>query len=101
MATIKEVMELLKTILKDNTLRRENVRKFCEMGWNIPGRFPDLQNQGIKDLIQDLVYELTYYEPNPEWRAEDDSFFDDERLEELIRKFLGRLSRRGIDVGEF
>lgn len=42
-------------------------------------------------ILLDLAYDLGYYEPNEKLRAEDPSFYGDERLREEVSSALIRL----------
>ena len=44
------------------------------------------------DIFGDLAYDLDFYEPDPVARAEDSSYYGDERLKEEIQMALEKLA---------
>ena len=54
---------------------------------------PSKEEYKIYNLLNDLALDLDYYEPNPEWRKEDPSFYGDDKLEEEIRTALEKIER--------
>ena len=49
----------------------------------------------VQEIIADLAYDLDYYEPNPDWRREDPSFYGPERAVKEIEAALSRLRAVG------
>jgi hypothetical protein len=44
-----------------------------------------------EEILGDLAYDLDFYEPDAVKRSEDESFYGDERLEEILSEALKRL----------
>jgi hypothetical protein len=63
------------------------VRRFQAMVWNShSGDFgPD------DEFLRELAYDLDFYEPDPEVRSEDWSYYDKVRLLQLVRDALQQL----------
>lgn len=78
----------LEQLLADSGQRLEHLRRFQEAVWGeeVADADPD-----VDDLLGELAYDLDFYEPDPRARAEDPSFFGDERLEREVRAALDRL----------
>lgn len=54
----------------------------------------EIRDARIIDILNDLAYDLTFYEPDPVKRAEDEVFYGDCRLEKEI---LGAIEKiRGL-----
>jgi hypothetical protein len=47
----------------------------------------------LLEVLRDLALDLEYYEPNPEYRKEDSSFYGNERLEQEIKKALQKIEK--------
>jgi hypothetical protein len=90
MATTEHLGALLREILVDTAMRKELVDRFQKLVLNGPAL--EATNEDV-EIFADLAYDLNFYEPVPEARGEDPSFYGDERLEEEIRSALGNLGR--------
>ena len=75
--------------------RADFVREFCQAVFNTP---PEIVSVAVDDILRELALDLDFYEPNPEWRLEDSSYYGQGRLEEEIRSGLARLKAAGVDV---
>lgn len=76
-------MEILYKILVDKRNRRELISKFQEMIWDA-----EVKN----DLLSQLAYDLDFYEPDKKLRIEDNSFYGDIELENLIEEVLQKIN---------
>jgi hypothetical protein len=61
------------------------VPKIQDMVWNSEISFP---SETAEEAAGDLAYDLDYYEPDPRVRAEDSSFFGEDRAVAEIRSAL-------------
>lgn len=83
MASIAEVVESLRDILRATGSEREElVSRVQKVILNDTDLVLDAEAEGI---LVDLAVNMDYYEPNPEWRRHDPSYFDDARLEEYVK----------------
>jgi hypothetical protein len=95
MAKLKDAIESLLQIVR-NGGDRENVRVATDAVCDLD----DVQDKKLQAYMHDLGYMLTDYEPNPDWRAQCESFFGDETLQIYVRKALNKLIRLGLlDAG--
>lgn len=85
--TINDIIKFLNSILldKNSETRRMLVIGFNNYMFNHNGI---IQNESIDDILIELAHDLEYYEPNPEYRSQDPSFYNDEKLEENIKQAL-------------
>ena len=51
----------------------------------------DLPESSEVEVLRDLAYDLDFYEPDVKLRAEDASFYGDDRIEDEIRAALKKL----------
>jgi hypothetical protein len=82
------LIRMLPEMLGDVTDRPNLIRRFQEVVWSTPA-FANEDTCGR--ILRDLAYDLDYYEPDPRKRAEDPSFYGEDRLEREIRGALERL----------
>jgi hypothetical protein len=85
MKTSQNLITLLKSILSNPSQRVELIKDFQQIVWSTPGSFAD---EGVWEIFGDLAHDLDFYEPNYEKRIEDPSFYDDQRLEEIVKKAI-------------
>lgn len=78
--------ELLIKILKDKENRQKLVYKFEDQFLN---------SKDKNEILYELYDELVYYVQNEEHRKEDQSYFGDEKLEELLLQALKDLEAAG------
>jgi hypothetical protein len=79
------------------------LRKMVENREELPERVPELQDMvwkeqlagssAIQEILRDLAYDLDFYEPDPHARAEDESYFGDERALAEIQEALEKVER--------
>jgi hypothetical protein len=76
-------MEILEKILNDRLNRKNLIKQFQEYVWH----HEVLQNK----TLSELAYDLDFYEPDAMLRAQDPSYYGDERLEVEIKTALQKL----------
>lgn len=76
-------MEILEKILLDKINRMKLINEFQELIWN---------ESSPNEILSELAYDLDFYEPDPELRKEDSSYYGDERLEEEIKSTLYKIN---------
>lgn len=52
-----------------------------------------IEEDEISEILSELAIDLDYYEPNPEWRREDYSYFGDEKLEWKIKEAISKIDK--------
>jgi len=83
---------MLKEALKDQHHRRNILSNFQREIWN----FNKVGQQSpIFEVFSDLAHDLDYYEPDPQIRQEDPSYYGDERLEKEISEALKKIEALG------
>lgn len=90
-AGFSRVQEILEAI-RDGSSDREDLILELERFVNAPEESAGLPERFLMELA-DLVVDLSYYEPNPVYRAEDRAYYGNEKLIELVTAFLKRLSK--------
>ena len=81
--SIKNLLHLIQN--EELPGRVNNIKTFQQLVWN--NEFIT-KNALVDDILLDLAYDLDFYEPNPDWRKEDISFYGEDRLVENIQKTL-------------
>ena len=92
---LNESINLLLDALNQPSRRSELIKQFQQLVWNIPKSITEV-NVWAWDTLQELAYDLDFYEPNAGLRSEDSSYFGDERVEEEIKSTLKKLKEGGI-----
>lgn len=86
-----EIEELLKSILEYPS-REKLIKDFQDEVWNDDS----IQDEVLNEILSELAYDLDFYEPNKEWRKEDQSYYGDDRLEEVIKKAIRKLQEQSL-----
>ena len=76
-------MEILQQILRDKSNRKQLIKEFQQQVWHNE----DLGNE----ILSELAYDLDFYEPDSALRAEDASYYGDDKLEQEIKSVLKKL----------
>lgn len=76
------MIELLKKIIEDKINRRQYIDEFQNIVWN---------DENSSELFADLALDLDYYEKDEKLRAQDPSYYGDERLEKEVNEVLEKL----------
>jgi hypothetical protein len=79
----------MQKIVRDRRALSEAIASFQQLVWKEPLR----GSSAVQEILRDLAYDLEYYEPDPRARAEDSSFYDDERAIAEIEEALARIER--------
>jgi hypothetical protein len=83
-----ELIELLQSILEaEHPNRIKLIKVFQYEVWNDES----IQNVDLNEILSELAYDLDFYEPNEEWRNESLSYYDDHRLEEVLKTAIQKL----------
>ena len=89
--TRSDMTALLLRILEQAEERDRRIGEFQQYVWHT--RETPLEfNEEEWGVIVDLAYDLDFYEPNPDWRREDTSYYGEERLIREIHESLAKLS---------
>lgn len=78
---------MLSTALSEPAQRQRIINEFQHIIWHSD----DLPNSWEVEILRDLAFDLDFYEPDAKRRAEDVSFYGDERLEDEINAALKKL----------
>jgi hypothetical protein len=95
MSTPEELVRLLLAALEEPANRLALVSRFQTIVWDSAVPFG---NEGVDEILHDLAVDLDYYEPNPEWRSEDPSFYGDARFKAEVGSALTKLAEQGVQV---
>ncbi|SCA62847.1 hypothetical protein SCG7109_AE_00160 [Chlamydiales bacterium SCGC AG-110-M15] len=82
---ILHFLSLLKNILKAPD-KKMLIKKFQDEIWE------HAQSNDVYERLSELAYDLDFYEPVPDLRKEDSSFFGDEQLKNEIEETMLFLS---------
>ena len=101
--SIADLISLLELALSSRKERVSAIKAFQDYVWNRD--MPVLGATGEQDeTLNELAHDLDFYEPNPDWRIEDYSFYGDQRLEieivEALRKLRESATASGHEAAE-
>jgi len=90
--SVLALVGLLRQCLKssDSAERRQLIRQFQRPIWDFAGVIGD---DTIDGILGDAAHDLDFYEPRPDWRSEDRSFYDDLELDQRLRAILRDLGQ--------
>jgi hypothetical protein len=86
------VIELLPTATTRPTKLPETINALETTVWNTEGWAAGL-SEASAEAPRDLAYDLDYYEADPDSRAEEPSYFGEERATGEIRSALARVTQ--------
>jgi hypothetical protein len=87
---MKELKILEDIILSESSERATLISEFQNLVWSERGKRYGT-NAEIDEILNNLAYDLDFYEPNATWRKESPSYYGDVRLEQEIRSALQKL----------
>jgi hypothetical protein len=93
---IDQMVGLLAKILNDPSSRKVSIAEFEEYLDNVEIRRAVPRN--VLDILGDLAHDLSFYVADPAMRAQDPSYFGDERLVKEVKLCLGLLSEAGVII---
>jgi hypothetical protein len=91
MTALTELETILRNALIPSPARKDIVTRFIRT-------IGSCADEGAEwEILRDLAWDLSYYEPDPRARAEDPSYYGEERLTTEIEEALHKLEclRRG------
>ena len=88
--SITDLVALLELALSSRKERVSAIKAFQDYVWDKSTLIPGATDAQW-DILDELAYDLDFYEPNPDYRIEDPSFYDDQRLEIEIGEALRKL----------
>lgn len=86
---IEKYKNKLMDIIKDDENNLIKIKEFQDEVWN-----DDLDEKF--EFLNDLAYNLDFFEPNENWRKEDKSFFGKDKLFVLIDSTLKKLDEKSL-----
>jgi hypothetical protein len=95
MTSLDAMLALLVRVLREPSTRKATVKQFQALVWESPRHTVAKE---VYDVLADLAYDLDYFEPDPVSRAQDTSYYGDQRLEQEIQAALRRLQELGVEV---
>ena len=95
MKTIINVIQRLNSALEaSHSDRVKIIKEFQDEIWNDE----NIQDEKLNMLLNEIAYDLDFYEPKEEWRNESSSYYGDDRFEQIIRHFMNELKNLGLDL---
>jgi hypothetical protein len=93
---INKILGLLTKILREPSSRKETVQEIERYYGGIS--FVDQRSirRDVLDILDELVYDLGFYVADPAMRAQDPSYYGDERLVKEVESALLLLSQVGV-----
>jgi hypothetical protein len=95
---IDKILGLLTKVLRESSSRKETVKEFKQYYHGIEVVVRRSIQHDVLDILDELVYDLGFYVADPAVRAQDPSYFGDERLLREVESTLRLLSQAGIIV---
>jgi hypothetical protein len=86
-ASVAQIVKSLEDALMPGCDLVSAIKTVQQVIWTTPG---DDEHEAWS-VLRDLAYDLDFFEPNPRIRAEDPSFFDEDRARSEIREALARV----------
>src|SRR4051794_19749950 len=96
MDTLEKMLGLLDKALRDPSSRKESVEEFLNCFFKNERDVKRSIGQNAVDVLDELAYDLGFFVADPAVRAEDPSYYGDERLVVEIKAALRRLSHVGV-----
>lgn len=91
--TVPQVIEMLQAATVQPAKLPEAISALQTMVWKSKGWDSGLSEE-IVEALSDLAYDLDFYEADPTARAEDASYYADDRALQEIASALRRINRR-------
>ena len=88
--TVTQVIELLQAAKLEPARLSEAIKALQAMVWKSQGWDSDVPADVVQ-VLRDLAYDLDFYEPDAVARAEDASYFAEDRAIQEIVDALGRI----------
>jgi hypothetical protein len=95
---IHEIVGLLTKVLREPSSRKETVKEFERYYDRINMVARRSIRRDALDIVEGLACELAFYVADPAIRAEDPSYYGDERLLKEVESTLRLLSQTGVAV---
>ena len=89
---VTQVIELLRAATLEPAKLSEAIKALQAMVWKAKDWGSDIAPD-VVEVLSDLAYDLDFYEPDPAARAEEPSYFADDRAIQEIVNALGRIGR--------
>ena len=88
MAEFSQLLDLLQEAVAEPAKLPTLIPKFQDLVWHSKIAYP---SELADETMGELAYDLDYYEADPKYRAEDPSFFGEERALAEIRSALAAI----------
>lgn len=84
--TLQEVKEMIvQLLISSEPERSKKISTFQQLIWK--DKSIDFE-EDLYEILHNLAVDLNYYVPNPEWRKEDSSYYDEQGLITNIEEAL-------------
>ena len=80
MKNIPEIIALLEEAISKKQYLAKHIDDFQRIVWDEKFECSEPESE----ILCDLAYDLDYFEPNPEWKAQDPSYYGEERAVQEI-----------------
>lgn len=90
--TVRQVIELLRAAQFEPAKLSEAIEALQTMVWKSKD-WESAMSPDVVEVLSELAYDLDFYEPDASARAEDRSYFGDDRALQEIAEALGRINR--------
>jgi len=83
-----QLTNIANKILTDKKVAPLLIKQFQELAWNLK------DSSFESEVFARLAYDLDFYEPNAILRKEDPSFYDNEKLSEIVKEAIEKISSK-------
>jgi hypothetical protein len=91
---IEDFVDLLERAVRESSLLPEVISQLQQLVW----KSSELPPAG-EEVLRNLAYDLDFFEPNPTFRKEDPSFFDETTAIAEISQAIARLKELASGFG--
>jgi hypothetical protein len=95
MSDLQDIVAVLVDALLHPKERKRLIHDFQKLIWSKP---QPVMEERILEVLRDLAYDLDFYEPDPKKRAEDGSYYGDDRAVEEVESALDKLKKEDISI---
>lgn len=95
MYQLEQAIRHLFSALTEKHQREQHIREFQSIIWKSPEKN---EENPVSSMLDDLAYDLDYYEPSPKRRRQSHVFFGDDDLEKMIKARMVQLKGLGVDL---
>lgn len=90
---LNKIALLLSNIIKRDRNREDDIKRFQNLVWETEEPLSD--DVELSEKLEELAYDLDYYEHNEDVRSEDASLYDQKRLDDEVLDVLNMVIKKG------